>query len=84
MLQDPKPEFYLPFASRPFSSMGVVVRTAGNPMAFATAFRKQLWALDPALPVAATSSMEQMVRDTWNDRTLLTILIVCFTVSWWP
>jgi predicted permease len=80
MLRDPKPEFYLPFASRPIGQMGVAVRTEGSPMAFAPAFRKQLWALDPALPVASTESMEKMVRDTWNDRSFLTILIVCFTV----
>ncbi len=80
MLQPPKPSFYISFASRPFAGMGVVVRTAGDPMAFVPAFRKQLWALDPALPLASAESMEGMVRDTWNDRTFLTILFVCFTV----
>jgi putative ABC transport system permease protein len=80
MLQDPKPEFYLSFARRPLSTMGVVVRTAGNPLAFAPTFRKQLWALDPSLPVASTETMEALVRETWNDRTFLTILIVSFTV----
>lgn len=80
MLQAPKPEFYIPFGGRPLAGMGVVVRTVGDPMAFVPAFRKHLWALDPALPVASTDSMEHIVRDTWSDRTFLTILIVCFTV----
>jgi putative ABC transport system permease protein len=80
ILQAPKPEFYIAFAGRPFPGMGVVVRTAGDPMTFVPAFHKLLWALDPALPVAATESMEGLVRDTWNDRTFLTILIVCLTV----
>ena len=79
ILREPKPEFYLPFASRPFGGMGIVVRTMGDPMAFAPAFRKELWTLDPALPVASTASMESMVRDTWSDRAFLAILIVCFT-----
>jgi hypothetical protein len=80
MLREPSPEFYVPFASRPIAGMGIVVRTAGNPLAFAPAFRKQLWALDPALPVASTKAMADMVRDTWNDRTFLTLLIVCFAI----
>ena len=80
MLRDPKPEFYLPFASRPIGQMGVVVRTLGRPTAFAPEFRKHLWDLDPALPVASTESMEDMVSDTWNDRSFLTMLIACFAI----
>ena len=79
MLRDPKPEFYLPFASRPFGAMGVVVRTDGDPTAFAPTFRKQLWTLDSTLPVASTESMDDMLRDTWSDRLFLTTLIVAFT-----
>ncbi len=78
MLREPKPEFYLPFAVQQFPGMGVVVRTAGDPLAFAPAFRKQLWALDPNLPVASVASMEDMVRDTWSDRAFLMILMVFF------
>jgi putative ABC transport system permease protein len=80
MLRDPKPEFYLPYARRPIGQMGLVVRTGGTPAAFAPEFRKHLWALDPALPVASTESMDDLVRDTWNDRSFLTMLLVCFTV----
>jgi predicted permease len=80
MLREATPEFYVPFASRPVGGMGVVVRTDGDPLAFAPAFRKQLWTLDPALPVASTKAMTDMVRDTWNDRTFLTIIIVGFAV----
>src|SRR5262249_47225412 len=80
LLQEPKPEFYLPFTSMPFSGMGVVVRTAGDPLAFAASFRKQLWALDPELPLTSVDSMENMVASTWSDRTFLTILMVVFAV----
>ena len=61
--------------SQPINNMGVVVRTAANPQAFAATFRTQLRALDPALPVASTKTMADMVRDTWSDRTFLTALI---------
>jgi putative ABC transport system permease protein len=79
ILQDPKPEFYIPFASRPFFGMGVVVRTTGDPAAFAPVFRKELWALNPELPVASAETMEDTVRATWNDRNMLTMLMVSFS-----
>jgi len=75
MLREPRPEFYLPFGSRPINSMGIVVRTADNPQAFAGTFRTQLRTLDPALPVASTKTMVDMVRDSWSDRTFLAALI---------
>ncbi len=80
LLKEPKPEVYLPFAKQPFSAMGVVVRTTGDPLAFAPTFRKQLWSLDPELPVASVNSMDDMVKDTWSDRTFLTILMVFFAL----
>jgi putative ABC transport system permease protein len=78
MLREPRPELYLPFASWPINNMGIVVRTAGNPQAFAAAFRTQLRALDAALPVASTKTMVDMVSDTWSDRTFLAALIAGF------
>ena len=81
LLEDPRPEFYLPFASIPFSGMGVVVRTAGDPLAFAPEFRRQLWTLDPELPVESLGSMEERVEYTWRDRSLLTTLMVFFAAA---
>ncbi len=79
ILQSTKPEFFIPFGSRPFWGMGIVVRTAGNPNAFAPTFYKELRAIDPNLPTASAESMEETVRSTWNDRRVLTILMVCFS-----
>ena len=78
LLQAPKPEFYLPFAAMPFGGMGVAVRTSGDPQAFAPEFRRQLWALDPELPVSSIEPMDEMVKDLWSDRTFLTALLVLF------
>jgi putative ABC transport system permease protein len=78
VLREAKPEFYVPFATRPFPSMGVAVRTAGDPAAFGPTFSKQLWALDPQLPIAALDTMSNMVRATWSDRRFLAVLIGSF------
>jgi putative ABC transport system permease protein len=79
ILQDAKPEFYISFDSRPFYGMGIVVQTTGDPTAFASVFRKELWALDPELPVASADAMEDVVTATWNDRRVLTILMLGFS-----
>jgi putative ABC transport system permease protein len=79
ILQTTKPEFYLSYAHRPFVGMGVVVRTSGDPTAFAPTLYKVLWSIDPTLAVASTATMEDMVSDTWNDRTLLTIVMLAFS-----
>jgi putative ABC transport system permease protein len=80
MLREPKPEFYVPFAAMPFSGMGVVVRTLGDPQAFAPTFRKQLWSVDPELPVSTLETMDNMVKDTWSDRSFLTTMMVVFAI----
>lgn len=80
VLREAKPEFYVPFATRPFPSMGVVVRTSGDPAAFAPTFSRQLWALDPQLPIASLESMTDMVKATWSDRRFLAVLIGSFAV----
>jgi ABC-type antimicrobial peptide transport system permease subunit len=59
--------------------MGIAVRTTGDPLAFAPELRKQLWALDPELPIASLDSMDHIVKATWSDRTVITILMVFFT-----
>jgi putative ABC transport system permease protein len=59
--------------------MGIVVRTSGDPAAFAPELHKELGALDPSLAVASSATMDDMVSDTWNDRTVLTLLMVSFS-----
>lgn len=80
MLREPQPEFYVPFAAMPFGGMGVVVRTVGDPRTFAPEFRRQLWAVDPELPVSTLETMDNMVKDTWSDRNFLAALMVAFAV----
>ena len=45
------PLVYLPYAQRPSALMSVIVRTAGPPGNLANAFRREIQALDPDLPI---------------------------------
>jgi predicted permease len=58
-----------------WSSMALVVRTAGDPMALAQAVRREVWSIDRALPIIGLRTMEEVVRaDT--ARTTFTLLLV--------
>jgi len=59
---DVSPEIYLPFAQLPWSSMNLVVRTAGDPHAFAAALRRQVLAVDESQPVTAVAAMEEVLE----------------------
>jgi predicted permease len=74
----PDNEIYLPFqqsgnfftgTSRQYSAMTLVLRTTVAPENLAAATREAIKGLDPGLPVANLTSMEQVVADTlWQQR----------------
>ncbi|SPE33353.1 conserved membrane hypothetical protein [Candidatus Sulfopaludibacter sp. SbA6] len=53
----------------------LVVRTAGNPLAMASAIERQVWSLDRDLPIGDVLSLEQVVdRAVWQPRFSTTLL----------
>jgi len=54
------PDFYLPHAQDPWSSMVVVAKTKVEPMALVEALRQQVWSLDKDQPVFDVRSMHQV------------------------
>ncbi|HEV7518170.1 MAG TPA: ABC transporter permease [Thermoanaerobaculia bacterium] len=54
------PDLYLPFAQRPVTDLGLLVRTATAPEAFATTLRRELAALDRDAPIYALTPMAEL------------------------
>ena len=56
----PLPELYMPYRQHPFygSSLTLVARTSGEPLALANAFRETIRTADPDVPVRATTMSE--------------------------
>ena len=52
------PQIYLPFEQAPMRSMVLTLRTSGNPSALVPAIRRELAALDPTLPLADVSTLD--------------------------
>jgi putative ABC transport system permease protein len=64
-------ELYIPYQQFVFGAFmsTVVVRTSGDPLALANAFRKAVWDVDANQPVVKVETMEDVVADsTWRPR----------------
>jgi ABC-type antimicrobial peptide transport system permease subunit len=68
------PELYLPTHSYPLQSIGVVVRTGGDPLSFTNAIRKQVQAIDPDQPVAAVQTMDELLESSVGQQRLTLFL----------
>ena len=59
--QEPQPMIYLSFQQVPWSSMWLLVRATGDPMALAPVVRREIHAIDPLLPVANEQPLSRFV-----------------------
>jgi predicted permease len=57
-----EPQVHIPFVQQPRRSMTVVVRTLGAPDSLAPAARAAVAAVDPAEPVAAIATMDELIK----------------------
>src|SRR4029077_13737100 len=58
---DPKPEMYVPFAQEPFFTTIYVVRSDQHLRVLLPAIRRELQAIDPAVPVANVRTFENVI-----------------------
>jgi predicted permease len=59
--QEPEPMMYLSFQQVPWSSMWLLVRGTGDPMALGPVVRREIRAIDPLLPVANEQPLSRLV-----------------------
>jgi putative ABC transport system permease protein len=84
--ETPRREMYLPHSQWPIMrgdgspqrSMTLVVRTARDPLALATAVRDQVRALDPSLPVAEITTMDDITATALAEPRFTTLLLGSF------
>ncbi len=70
------------YLAMPNPSMQLVVRTEGDPMAFASAVCQQVWALDKSLPVKEIRTMDQMLEGLVATRRFnMLLLAILATVA---
>jgi putative ABC transport system permease protein len=72
LAEPPAPQVYVPMAQAPAIFASVVVRTGSDPMAFAPAIRRSIWAVDRDQPVWKLRSMDALVaRDVAGPGTTM-------------
>jgi predicted lysophospholipase L1 biosynthesis ABC-type transport system permease subunit len=74
----PSPEFYVP--GHALNSFYLLVRTADNPLSLAAEAQRQIWKLDPELPVTNVKSMDGALREWTAARRFVMNVLAAFAV----
>ncbi|HEX6772427.1 MAG TPA: ABC transporter permease [Acidobacteriaceae bacterium] len=77
---DPAPAFYLPSAQQPPQSVMLMLRTKGDPAAFANAVRRQVLVLDHNQPISEVRTLSAVVDASEDQRRLMFSLLGAFSV----
>jgi putative ABC transport system permease protein len=73
---------YRPFIQEPMRQQTLVIRTAGEPGLLADQIRREIWAIDPNLPLDNVWTMKRLVRDSYWERTAqMWLLCVLSTIA---
>ena len=76
------PQIYLPYRQWPVQGMAVVLKTAVPPATIAEAARREVYAVDPLLPVANVRTLDEVVaRSISQPRFYMTLLTAFAAVA---
>src|SRR6266508_2525435 len=78
--QDTPLQAYLPLAQESTNFLGLVVRTAGNPLNLATTVEQTLHTIDKDLPVFEVRSMDQLLSSAIAQQRLTLVLLAGFAL----
>ncbi len=74
-------QIYVPNAQARFNLMGLVIRTAGDPAAFATTLRHEVQALDKDQPIYNVRTMDDIVANSLGTRRVSMQLFAVFACA---
>src|SRR6266704_3677346 len=75
---DPKPEMYVPFAQESYFMTIYVVRSSQDLRGLLSAIRREMQAIDPAIPLANVRTFENVIADSVAPRRLSVVLLGVF------
>ncbi len=75
------PTLYVAHSQVPLRSMHVVARTAADPLALAAAVRREVTALDAAIPVANVRTLDALVAESVSARRFYMLLLGVFAAA---
>ncbi len=75
---DPRPEMYVPFAQEPYFTTIYVVRSSQDLRGLLSAIRREIQAIDPAIPLANVRTFENVIAESVAPRRLAVVLLGVF------
>ncbi len=75
---EPKPEMYTPFAQDPYYSVIFVIKGQQDPRSLLPAIRREVQAIDPAVPLANIRTFENLIGESVAPRKLSVVLLGVF------
>jgi putative ABC transport system permease protein len=75
---EPKPEMYVPFAQEPYFTTICVIRSSQDLRGLLPAIRREIQAIDPAVPLANVRAFENVIADSIAPRRLSVVLLGVF------
>ena len=75
-----EPAVYVPHMQHPAVSMGVAVRTVGDPAAMAPAVRREILKLDAEQPISSVRTMEELLADSLMLRRATMLMLSVFAL----
>ena len=77
---DTRTTFFMPDGRmRPY--MQLLIRTQDDPLAFATSVRREVWSVDPRLPLDRVVQMDRLISDTLSGERYRALLIGIFAMA---
>jgi putative ABC transport system permease protein len=79
--EDPWPELYLPLSQRPAGQMYFVLRAAARPASLVPAMKKEVWRVNPNLPITDIRTMDALVSIDVAMRRFILLLVGAFALT---
>ncbi|HLJ48801.1 MAG TPA: ABC transporter permease [Bryobacteraceae bacterium] len=79
--QNPVDMLYIPLWQRPQNSSSILVRTAMDPKAIASALRAAVWNTDANIPVPQERTLEQIMSESVARRRFQMMLVLLFAIA---
>jgi len=73
-----EPAIYVPHMQHPGQSMGLAIRTDGDPAAMASAVRREILKLDPEQPISSVRTMDKVLADSLMLRRISMLMLTIF------
>jgi putative ABC transport system permease protein len=75
-----EPAVYVPHMQHPAESMGVAVRTTGDPTTMGSAVRREILKLDAEQPISSVRTMEDVLSDSLMLRRATMLMLIVFAL----